>query len=313
MILNVENCKTILNIKEDIITSEILKKNYRINALKYHPDKNINDPNASEKFQKIQEAYEFLSKDLCEKQEINNFKNYSEILFDFINSIFTGEYNDNFKHDGDNINSTLSFPIVIIQFILKKIIENCEEKALDYLEKINKNITLKLFDILSKYKEEFHISDNFMKKFREIIESKMKNDECIILHPSIDDLFENNLYKLTINDNLFVIPLWHHELIYDNSGNDIYVKCFPLLEENMWIDDMNNLHVIIKQSIVDLLYKDFIPIIIGKKTLYVYVNELKINKSQIKIFKKQGFSVIDTYNIYNINNKSDIIIYFELF
>jgi hypothetical protein len=76
---------------------------------------------------------------------------------------------------------------------------------------------------------------------------------------------------------------------------------------------MNNLHVIIKQYIVDLLHKEFIPIMIGSKTFNVYVNELKINKNQMKIFKKQGFSTIDTYNIYNINTKADIIIYFELY
>ena len=313
MTLNYDKCKEILNIKDDVITIDILKKQYRINALKYHPDKNINDPNACEKFQEIQEAYQFLSKELCEKQDVNNFKNYSEILFDFINGIFTGECPDTFKPDSEPVYSTIAFPVVLLQMILKKIIENCEEKALNYLEKINKNIIIKLFDILSKYKDEFHISDNFMKKFREIIEDKMKNYECIILHPSIDDLFENNLYKLKVNDNLFVIPLWHHELIYDDSGNDIYVNCFPLLEENMWIDDMNNLHVIIKQSIVDLLHKEFIPIMIGSKTFNVYVNELKINKNQMKIFKKQGFSTIDTYNIYNINTKADIIIYFELY
>ena len=53
MTLNYDKCKEILNIKDDVITIDILKKQYRINALKYHPDKNINDPNACEKFQEI--------------------------------------------------------------------------------------------------------------------------------------------------------------------------------------------------------------------------------------------------------------------
>jgi hypothetical protein len=35
-----------------------------------------------------------------------------------------------------------------------------------------------------------------------------------------------------MNKNYYCIPLWHHELVYDNSGSDIYVKCNPILDEN---------------------------------------------------------------------------------
>ncbi|ETW51626.1 hypothetical protein PFMALIP_00358 [Plasmodium falciparum MaliPS096_E11] len=50
----------LLNVEPDASFDEI-KHSYRKLALQYHPDKNINDPEANEKFQKINEAYQVLS------------------------------------------------------------------------------------------------------------------------------------------------------------------------------------------------------------------------------------------------------------
>lgn len=50
----------ILNVKKSANTNEI-KKAYRKLAKELHPDKNKDDPNASEKFSDLSSAYEVLS------------------------------------------------------------------------------------------------------------------------------------------------------------------------------------------------------------------------------------------------------------
>ncbi|KAK8137736.1 hypothetical protein PG984_001116 [Apiospora sp. TS-2023a] len=42
-------------------TEQELKKAYKVNALKYHPDKNAHNPDAEEKFKEVSHAYEILS------------------------------------------------------------------------------------------------------------------------------------------------------------------------------------------------------------------------------------------------------------
>ena len=55
-----DNFYSILEISENA-NSEEIKKSYRRLSLKFHPDKNLNNPDAVSKFQKITEAYETLS------------------------------------------------------------------------------------------------------------------------------------------------------------------------------------------------------------------------------------------------------------
>jgi DnaJ-class molecular chaperone len=46
-----------------IYSLDVIRRAYRKMALKHHPDRNIGDQNAAERFKKIQEAYDFLKDD----------------------------------------------------------------------------------------------------------------------------------------------------------------------------------------------------------------------------------------------------------
>ena len=58
----------------------------------------------------------------------------------------------------------------------------------------------------------------------------MREDNVIILNPTLEDLLKGNIYKLDIFEKEFYIPLWHQELYYDIKGRDLIVKIIPELD-----------------------------------------------------------------------------------
>lgn len=305
--MNYKKACKLLGIEEtEPLTKEVLKRQYRMNALRYHPDKN-NTPEACSKFQEIHAAYDFLLKTVDGENIFNvNFENefeeednndsYAGILMSFVKNIM--------KNDG--IQNSLYY------IIIEKISNMCEKKALEMIEKVDKTVLIKIYEIIGKYSEILHFSNDFIEKIRMVLNKKIENDECIILNPSIDDLFENNLYKLVVNDTTYIVPLWHDELVYDNNGNDLYVKCFPILSENITIDNKNNIHVNITYDVKEILEKDIVIVGIGKKNYEINPKELLLMKNQTVVLKNEGITKINTVDIYDISKKSNIIIYITL-
>ena len=285
------------------INLEYLKKQYHKLALQNHPDKNGNTKESKEKFQAINEAYEYLKREINFKENDDKSTSttsstvYVDILQSFLSEIFAGKYNDKFFE-------------IVKKIIVKKIPNKL-------FKDLNKEMAFDVYNFLSKHKSILHVSQELLDNLIEIVQKKYEDVmEYYKLNPSIDDLFENNVYKLYVNEQLFLVPLWHNELYFEsselNNFKEIIVSCEPELSENIKIDDNNNLVVKIEfylNDIPDLIKKDEkICFKIGKKEFYVPVNNLYMKTNQYYRIKNEGLSKINENDIYDVSTKSDIIV-----
>jgi hypothetical protein len=141
----------------------------------------------------------------------------------------------------------------------------------------------------------------------------IQGDECIILSPFLEDLFENNLYRLTKDDQVYLIPLWHHELVYDHGGADLYVQCVPILPEGITLDEQNNLHVHVNFLIDEIWSKaEHVIRISGSgsgRHVVLLRDQLRLTKYQTIAFNGRGISRINVSSVYDVSKKSDVYVH----
>lgn len=295
------------------IDQDYIKKKYHKLALKWHPDKN-HDLNSKNKFQKISEAYEYLSYELqilnCDQNDdpntynsfvssfdTNESKIYVDILSNCISTLLKGTYND------------------LILNVVKEISLGYDGITMTYLQQkfelLDKQNAIELYQVLHRYKNVLYISNDTLELVSLIINEKYKNDRVFILKPLIQDLVEHNIYKLYVDNELYLVPLWHNELYFDApDGSEIIVLCQPNLPANISIDENNNIYYekSIKMDIQLIKTNKFVSIEIGKRLYSIPLNKLYLKEEQLYNFKGQGISRILEKDVYNVSNRSDIIV-----
>ena len=283
-----------IDINSTSVTLDYIKKQYRKMALRSHPDKNGNTSESNERFKKINESYNYLKnlyENIDENIDENNFQSslYTDILKTFIKTSFEGN----------------------ISKIVSKIIDAGKKISVNLFDELDRDTALHIYSFLSTNRSTLHLSQEILDIVREIVVKKYDNVEIYKLNPSINDLINNNLYKLSINNDILFVPLWHNESYFDSSGCEIMVICEPELPPNINIDDDNNIWteiIIHVNSLTDLISNNAsIPIKIGNKELSILVSDLHIKKEQFYRIKAQGLSKIKP-NIYDVSEKSDIIV-----
>ena len=311
--MNYKNAFEILEInfvitKYEDLTLEYLKKQYRKLALKNHPDKNGNTHESNEKFKQINEAYNYLKREIkyLDKDKLNNndikpeeddFSSsslYSDILKGFMKTVFEGKYNE------------------LLTKIVNDIITAGKKTSVKLFDDLDKDTTFNIYTFLSNNRYVLHLSQEILDIIRDIVVKKYDNVEVYKLNPSINDMINNNLYKLYVHDELFLVPLWHNESYFDGSGCEIMVICEPELPNGITIDDDNNLIVIhtinAKSELPEMLINNTpLTLIIGDKNHSISLCNLYIKREQIYRIKNQGLSKIKK-DIYDVSERTDIIV-----
>jgi hypothetical protein len=275
------------------ITIDKLKKQYHKLAVLNHPDKNGNSDESTKKFQMIGEAYNLLKREIA-LADTGNEESYNSVPFEnagymsfvqlFINELVQGKYHET------------------ITSIIKNILMGCTDISLQILDR---ETAMYIYDFFTKYRHILKIDDEMMIRIQKILFEKCKNMQVFLLNPSLQDILDNNIYKLVIEEKTYCIPLWHSELHFEE---DIIIKCIPELPENIEIDDDNNIRIIIRISFAFSLFdKEFISVRLGQETLEIPMDKLRFKKVQTYVFARQGISKINEKNIYDIDKKSDII------
>ena len=276
------------------ITADELKRKYRRLALQFHPDKNGNSAESAEHFKLIHDAYEYLQMHVGSHTE------------DEPATTSTSEAGDDYMTMLQRfIESIIQSPNM--SEIIKEIVMNgCKKMSTRLFENMSKDTSMELLSFISKHRNILHIDPDTILSVREIILEKYKNDQIYILNPTLDDLLENNVYKLDIDSKIYLVPLWHSEVYFDGSGCDIIVQCIPDLPANMYIDENNALHVNINAPFtISLLDSPVVLFKLGKQSFSLQV---QFKRTQTCYLHNQGISVIDEKNMYNIFPKGGVYV-----
>lgn len=310
--MDIKNALEILEIDTTQIDYKYLKKKYYKLALRYHPDKNIGLLDSCEKFKKINEAYHFLCKELniieeeigLDETSSSNTTNssspntstiYIDLLHMFMKGVFEGKYND------------------IIFKIIQDIVLGCQNITIKLFEDLDKDTCLKIYNFLVNYRNVLHIKESILTSVREIVQQKYSNVIIYKLNPSLNDLIQGNIFKLSVLEEICYVPLWISESYFEVGDCEIITLCEPELPKNTSIDEYNNLYIeriiLIKEELHELLQNKLnIQVNVGNKVFEIPTAELKLKKEQIYIIKNNGILKTDHLELSVSLKKADIIV-----
>ena len=278
---------SVLNLSEKHLYDTRKRAYYKM-ALKYHPDKYKEDN--GEKFKEVKNAFDYLNSNEEKKSESfdENIK-YTELI-----RIVVKYFSPNKNWDNLFLDTSIT-----------GIFKDCSRLSIEIFRKLSKERAIQVYDFLYNCSL---VDKELLERYKIILQKKCETDNIILLNPDLDDLFNDNIYKLTFEEKEYYIPLWHHELHFSLHEKDLIIKCDPEIPKNCWIDDRNNIYFLSKININDLFEEGYCDITICKnKTIKIMSHELKITKEkQVIIKRNEGILKINDTHTYDTTIRGDI-------
>jgi len=289
--MNLNTAQHILNIKIPYSKNE-LKKAYMNAALKYHPDKSKN-PDANIIFNNVTQAYHYLN-DLLDNNIINqeDKNNEDNSYFSLISQFFSMAFISNESIDPTQIDK-----------LIHSFKNDCKEFSLKVIEDFNPETLFKLWDYIIRFKDLFNFNEDTLNKIQVIIKKKLQNNQIFILNPNLNNILNNDTFKLIYEGEQYLVPLWRDFTYFKLNNNDyIYVKTIPNLPDNYFIQKINNNIYNLEINYftnIEYLLNNNITIKLPTILIDIKTPQLHIKKYQKVIYKKNG--------IINYNDQLDII------
>jgi curved DNA-binding protein CbpA len=318
--MNIKDARKLLGVSRDCSLPE-LNKQYRILALRLHPDKNGDSPDATAAFQELNAAYRMLLLDAkADAHDATNATDatdadtdtYANIFMNFMKSLF--KRNDK-EPDGGN---------QVLLELLHRIIHNYASVSVNAaLDSLDPSVLFQLYETLEQYNSAVSMDAQIFDEITRIIREKMQMNNIIILTPSLKDVMQNNISVLQFEGQTFYVPLWHSELHYrieatpESGEKQLIVKCMPDLPGHMSIDANNELHIDVRADIKELLTLSTgvlrIPLY-DCECLELPVRELHIKSRQTVVLRNNncGISLICTNDIYDVKSKAPVCVHVQL-
>jgi hypothetical protein len=314
--MSVSSALKVLELSEyevSCLSIDVVVRQYRRMALKYHPDKNDNSEASHVAFCQLTTAYDIVRTMVSLSEEESSSSTayaaptgYFDVLSQFVKSVMSVSASDNMNTSHGDI-------------FRKKIIEIVNDYqciSVSMFENIDRETSVSIYQFLCAYNEILSISPDVIDRIRVVIQSKFDDLRIYTVTPTLEDMLLDKVFKLNIDDHTYLVPLWHKEVYFDDKSRpdqEILVLCEPHVDDLVCrLDENNNIHIAGEISFSkDLLDKNgWSDIVVpgSTKTVRVFNRSLLLSTTQIVCITGCGVLRIHEKDMYNNVDRGDIFV-----
>jgi len=245
--MSVSDALQILGLSEydiNALTLDVVVRQYRRMALKYHPDKNDNSDESHDAFHQLTDAYDIVRTvvSLSEEEDVTDTSDtaptgYFDVLSQFVKSVMTASTAPNMNH---------VHPSVLHKKIIEIVI-NYQHISVNMFENIDRETSVSIYQFLCAYQDTLYVSTDVLDRIRTVIQSKFEDLRIYTITPTLDDMLLDKVFKLNVDGHTYLVPLWHKEVYFDDKtrpAQEILVLCEPQVDDLVCrLDENNNIHI----------------------------------------------------------------------